>query len=65
MTTYTTRSGLRIGCMAPKAPPPHHDIDALRLQDALLGTVRRTDWDGLAIVVGTLAAVAAIAWVLA
>lgn len=65
MTTYTTRTGLRIGCLASKAPPIHHDRDALRLQDALLGNVARTDWDGLAIVLGTLAAVAVTAWVLA
>lgn len=65
MTTFTTKSGLRIGCLAPKAPPPHHDADALRLQDALLGNARRTDWDGLLIIVVTLAAMAAVAWGLA
>lgn len=65
MTTYTTKSGLHIGCMAAKAPPPHHDADALRLQDALLGNVARTDWDGLAIVIGTLAAIGAAVWWLA
>lgn len=65
MTTFTTKTGLRIGCLAPKGPPPFHDADALRLQDALLGNVRRTDWDGLGIIVGTLAAMAAFAWVAA
>ena len=65
MTSLTTKSGLRIGCLAPKTPPPHHDADALRLQDALLGNARRTDWDGLAIVVVTLAAMTAVAWGLA
>lgn len=65
MTSLTTKTGLRIGCLAPKAPPPHHDADALRLQDALLGNARRTDWDGLAIIVGTMAAIGVVAWGLA
>lgn len=60
---YTTRTGLRIGCKLDTQPQqPHHDSDALRLQDALLGCARRTDWDGIVIVLGTLAAIAAIAW---
>lgn len=52
MTTYTTRTGLRIGSLYQSRPAPHHDADALRLQDALLGNVKRTDWDGVAIVLG-------------
>lgn len=36
-TPYTTRSGLRIGCCARRAPPPYMDDDAIRLQRALLG----------------------------
>ena len=64
-TPYTTRTGVQVGCLYRAARPAHHDRDALRLQDALLGNARRTDWDGLAIVLGTLAAMAAAAWVLA
>lgn len=54
-----------IGSLHRAAPPIHHDDDALRLQDALLGNVSRVDWDGVAIIVGTLAAMAALAWWLA
>ena len=48
-----------------KAPPTHHEKDAIRVQDALLGNVSRTDWDGVAIIFGTLAAMAVAAWWLA
>ncbi len=65
MTTYTTRTGLRIGSLYQARPAPHHDRDALRLQDALLGNARRTDWDGLAIVAAVLVAIGAVAWRLA
>ena len=65
-TPYTTKSGLRIGSKFDgSARHEHHDADALRLQDALLGSARRTDWDGIAIVLGTLAAIGAVAWVAA
>lgn len=33
----TTRTGLRIGCCARRAPSPSMDDDAIRLQRALLG----------------------------
>lgn len=66
MTTYTTRTGLRIGSRYQANPAPlHHDADALRLQDAMLGNARRTDWDGLAIVAVVLVAIGAVAWRLA
>ena len=66
MTPYTTKSGLRIGCKV-EALTRHeyHDRDALRLQDALLDNASRTDWDGIVIVIGTLAAIGAVAWVMA
>ena len=65
-TPYTTRTGLRIGskCDA-NARHEYHDRDALRLQDALLCNASRTDWDGIVIVIGTLAAIGAVAWVMA
>lgn len=65
MTTYTTRTGLRIGSLYQSRPAPHHDHDALRLQDALIGNARHTDWDGLAIVAVVLVAIGAVAWRLA
>lgn len=65
MTTYTTRTGLRIGSLYQSRPAPHHDADALKLQDALLGNVKRTDWDGIAIVAAVLVAIGAVAWRLA
>lgn len=64
MTTYTTKTGIRIGCMAPKSPPPHHDRDALRLQDALINKRNRQngiDW----LVVAVCIAAAGIAWAVA
>ncbi len=65
-TPLTTSTGLRIGSKVDKQPQqPHHDRDALRLQDALLGNARRTDWDGIAIVLGTLAVIGLTAWVTA
>lgn len=65
-TPYTTRTGLRIGskCDA-NARHEHHDRDALRLQAALLGNRPQIDWDGIVIVLGTLAAIGAVAWVMA
>lgn len=65
MTAYTTKTGLRIGSLYQSRPAPHHDHDALRLQDALLGNARRTDLDGLAIVASVLIAIGVIAWRLA
>ena len=64
MTTYTTRSGLQIGLLAPKAPPVYHDQDALRLQSALI-TKRNVsngiDW----LVIAVCIAAALAAWVVA
>jgi hypothetical protein len=64
MSSYiTTKTGLRIGCMAPKSPPPHHDRDALRLQDALINkrnTSNAIDW----VVVAVCISAALTAWVL-
>ena len=53
-----------MGSLHRAAPPIHHDSDALRLQDALLGNSRPIDWDGIGIVVGT-ALAALIVWVMA
>ena len=65
-TPLQTRTGLRIGSKVDKQPPQlHFDRDALRLQDALLGSARRTDWSGIAIVLITLAAIGLVAWVTA
>ena len=64
MSYLTTKTGLRIGCMAPKSPPPHHDRDALRLQEALINKRNRQngiDW----IVISVCLAAAGIAWVVA
>lgn len=64
MTTYTTRSGIRIGLLAPKAPPVYHDQDALRLQSALIDKRNRQngiDW----LVISVCVASALAAWVLA
>lgn len=36
MTPYTTRTGVRIGLTYTSPSRPHHDTDALRLQEALL-----------------------------
>lgn len=65
MTTYTTRTGLRIGSLYQSKPAPHHDADALKLQDALLNNASCTDWDGIAIVAIVLFAIGAVAWKLA
>lgn len=65
MTPYTTRSGLQVGSLYTAAPQhPYHDADALLLQRALLGERPRIDWDGIAIVIFTVAAVALAAWLL-
>lgn len=58
MTTYTTRSGIRIGLLAKKQPPVHHDADAIKLQRALLGDKAAIDADGLGIAVFILAVTA-------
>ena len=65
-TPYTTKSGLRIGskCDA-NVRHEYHDRDALRLQAALLGNRPQIDWDGIVIVLGTLAAIGAVFWVTA
>lgn len=64
MTTFTTRTGLRIGCLAPKSPPPFHDQDALRLQAALINRRNRSDAVDWIVVVVCLCAAGA-AWVVA
>lgn len=64
MTTFTTKTGIRIGLLAPKAPPPHHDDDALRLQAALINKRQVSngiDW----IVISVCLTAAGLAWVLA
>jgi len=66
MTPFTTRTGLRIGSKCEAASRhEYHDRDALRLQAALLGSRPAIDWDGIVIVLGTLAAIGAVAWVMA
>ena len=64
MTAFTTKTGVRIGCLAPKSPPPYHDSDALRLQAALINRRNRSngiDW----LVVAVCIAAAGAAWVVA
>ena len=63
-TPYTTRTGLQIGSLYTPPQRPYHDEDALRLQRALLGERRRTDWDGIVIVGSVIAAVALAIWLL-
>ena len=63
-TPYTTRTGLRIGSKCDAiARHEYHDRDALRLQRTLLGDKTPIDWDGIVIVIGTLAAIGAFFWV--
>ncbi len=65
MIPYTTSTGLRIGCKVEAAARhEYHDRDALRLQAALLGNRPAIDWDGIVIVLGTLAAIGAVAWMM-
>lgn len=59
-----TKTGLLIGAHHMRLQHPYHDADALLLQRALLGERTSTDWDGIAIVVSTVAAVAVAAWFL-
>lgn len=59
-----TKTGLLIGAHHMRLQHPYHDADALRLQRALLGERPRIDWDGIAIVIFTVAAVALAAWLL-
>lgn len=65
MIYYKTRTGILIGCMAQKQPTPYHDKDAIHLQSALLGAIRKKDWDGLVIVAVLLVTIGAVAWRLA
>jgi len=58
------KTGLLIGAHHMRLQHPFHDADALRLQRALLGERPRIDWDGIAIVIFTVAAVALAAWLL-
>jgi len=60
-TPYNT-GRVQIGLLYTPAQRPYHDADALLLQRALLGERTSTDWDGIAIVVSTVAAVALAAW---
>lgn len=64
MSYITTKTGLRIGCMAPKSPPPHHDSDALRLQAALINKRNRDNGIEWLVIVVCISATLA-AWVLA
>lgn len=59
-TTYTTRSGLRIGCAWQGRPPIHHDRDALRVQRALLGERSPIDASGLFIAAVVCAVIALV-----
>jgi len=59
-----TKTGLLIGAHHMRLQHPYHDADALLLQRALLGERPRIDWDGIAIVIFTVAAVALAAWLL-
>lgn len=59
-----TRTGVRIGQLYRTTALPHHDADAQRLQDALLGNPVQRDWDGIAIVLGC-ALIALAVWGLA
>ena len=46
-----TSTGIHIGC---KYTPPnyvHHDRDAIRIQNILLGKKPRIDWDGIVIAI--------------
>jgi hypothetical protein len=59
-----TKTGIRIGCLAKKAPPVYHDADALRLQSALINKRHISngiDW----LVISVCLAAAGIAWVVA
>ena len=59
----TTRTGVQIGRLYIPQQRPHHDRDAIRLQNALLGRRPATDWDGIAIAaVCIVAIVAALVW---
>lgn len=59
MTPYKTKSGLQIGSLYTPTPSPHHDGDALRLQQALLGNGGMTATEeGIAI--GCIAIIAAV-----
>ena len=62
-TPYNT-GRIQIGLLYTPAQRPYHDADALLLQRALLGERPRIDWDGIAIVIFTVAAVALAAWLL-
>jgi len=46
---FTTKSGVQIGRDYRPTTKPHHDKDALRLQDALLGNKPSTDTSGIVI----------------
>ena len=61
MKTYNTGK-VRIGLAYVPTPRPYHDRDALRLQDALLRNVRRTDWDGVVIILCMCVIAGALTW---
>lgn len=62
---YKTKSGLQIGSLYTPSTTPHHDGDALRLQQALLGCGGMTATEeGIAIVcIALIAALLAVALV--
>lgn len=57
---FTTKSGVQIGRDYRPTTKPHHDKDALRLQDALLGNKPTTDTSGVVIAAACLAFIAAV-----
>lgn len=58
-TPYTTKTGLQIGRLYIPRQRPHHDRDAIRLQNALLGQRPARDWDGIAIAAVCIVAIVA------
>lgn len=48
--TYTTASGLQIGCMYQSTVKPYHDADALRIQKALTDSKDPIDREGITII---------------
>ena len=63
MNTFNTGK-VQIGIAYQDPRRPYHDGDALRLQDALLRNVRRTDWDGVVIILCMCVIAGALTWAL-
>jgi len=61
MKTYNTGK-VNIGIAYQDPRTPYHDRDALRLQDALLRNARRTDWDGVVIILCMCVIAGALTW---